>query len=408
MTALTKELPRLVPGVQISTFDGGEGNRFLVETANACFVVNQRMRHLLEALMAHSDMEAVRTHLELGLGESLSASEIQTAITEGIPQALFNVGIQPRKTPFVFSFTLLRAETVRQLARGLCWAYSPWVVSSVLVLFFLMTPWLMHESYRSLKFSLGPADFFLLYLGICISSLLHELGHASASAWYGIPPGDIGFGLYLIFPAFYTDVTKAWRLTPKQRAVVDLGGLYFQAGLLLVLAPIAHKSNNLFLGFYILSNLYMMLHTLNPLFKMDGYWLLSDLGRFPNLHKRTWSVFSNMLKGKKASKKSQTLWNDKNNKFLFIYAISIIGYAVFIITTLPKWFMHQIRPYPGIASTHLHAMASAWSQSDFLPFSRSFLGLVRCSLLPSLILVFLIFMLSRLVRREGRQIEGTE
>ena len=31
------------------------------------------------------------------------------------------------------------------------------------------------------------------------------------------------------FPVLYSDVTKAWRLAPYQRSIVDLGGLYFQA-----------------------------------------------------------------------------------------------------------------------------------------------------------------------------------
>ena len=39
----------------------------------------------------------------------------------------------------------------------------------------------------------------------------------------------MGAGLYLIWPAFYTDVTDSYRLARAGRVPTDLGGLYFNA-----------------------------------------------------------------------------------------------------------------------------------------------------------------------------------
>jgi hypothetical protein len=39
----------------------------------------------------------------------------------------------------------------------------------------------------------------------------------------------MGVGIYLVWPAFYTDVTDAYRLPRRSRLRVDLGGLYFNA-----------------------------------------------------------------------------------------------------------------------------------------------------------------------------------
>ena len=36
-------------------------------------------------------------------------------------------------------------------------------------------------------------------------------------------------GLYMVWPAFYTDVTDSYRLPRRDRLRVDLGGLYFNA-----------------------------------------------------------------------------------------------------------------------------------------------------------------------------------
>ena len=58
--------------------------------------------------------------------------------------------------------------------------------------------------------------------------------------------GNIGFALYFIYPAFYTDVTKVWRLPRLKRAVVDLGGIYFQAILFVVLTFYVLVTHDLF------------------------------------------------------------------------------------------------------------------------------------------------------------------
>ena len=39
----------------------------------------------------------------------------------------------------------------------------------------------------------------------------------------------MGAGLYLVWPAFYTDVTDSYRLGRGGRLQTDLGGLYFNA-----------------------------------------------------------------------------------------------------------------------------------------------------------------------------------
>ena len=39
----------------------------------------------------------------------------------------------------------------------------------------------------------------------------------------------MGVGIYLVWPAFYTDVTDSYRLPRAARLRTDLGGLYFNA-----------------------------------------------------------------------------------------------------------------------------------------------------------------------------------
>ena len=62
--------------------------------------------------------------------------------------------------------------------------------------------------------------FIVLLSLFLISSFIHELGHASACRYYELEHGGIGFGLYLNFPVFYTDVSSIWKLSRKKRLLV--------------------------------------------------------------------------------------------------------------------------------------------------------------------------------------------
>ena len=80
---------------------------------------------------------------------------------------------------------------------------------------------------RQLLYSPG---LLLLVFGLMIvSASFHEFGHAAACRYSGGRPGGMGCGLYLVWPAFYTDVTDAYRLDRRGRLRTDLGGLYFNA-----------------------------------------------------------------------------------------------------------------------------------------------------------------------------------
>lgn len=116
--------------------------------------------------------------------------------------------------------------------------------------------------------------------------LVHEFGHVAACIRFGARQGGIGFGVYWIWPAFYADVRGSWVLDHRRRAVVSLGGLYFQSIYLALLIVATLATANATLALAIGMTLLLMATTLNPVFKFDGYWILSDLLNVTNLHTR--------------------------------------------------------------------------------------------------------------------------
>lgn len=123
------------------------------------------------------------------------------------------------------------------------------------------------------------------------SVLCHEFGHAAAVSKFGGSPGDIGFGLYLLLPTFYADVSEIWRFRRRQRMVVDIGGVYFQQLCLSLFALLNYYTGAPeFLAACYFIDLVAWFN-LNPIFRFDGYWLLVDYLAVPNLYRQA-SLYS--------------------------------------------------------------------------------------------------------------------
>ncbi len=144
-------------------------------------------------------------------------------------------------------------------------------------------------------FDINTFNVFIIYPLLLLSLLFHELGHASASASYGITPKTIGFGFYYVFPVFYSDVSKIWVLNKYKRIIVNLGGIYFQIIFINVLIVLCYLSGYTQLTYVIYINYLIILVSLNPFFRNDGYWILSDYFNIPNLQKEVKLFFVKLV-----------------------------------------------------------------------------------------------------------------
>jgi putative peptide zinc metalloprotease protein len=128
-----------------------------------------------------------------------------------------------------------------------------------------------------------------------IGLLFHELGHAAAAFKFGCRKVEIGVGWYICFLVFYAELSETWALNRKQRVIVDCGGMYFQiifTMLLIYCLSITHAA--IFYYSIILLNI-SFLWNLNPFFRMDGYWITSDLLGIANLRKATKVEFDRLI-----------------------------------------------------------------------------------------------------------------
>jgi len=138
-----------------------------------------------------------------------------------------------------------------------------------------------------LSSSIPPSVYLIAYFVTFLSVLFHEFGHLSACQYFHCPHGEIRLGLYLVFPVFYANVSPAWRLERKARVVVDLAGMYFQLLVTLPVSLLFHLTREPVWLLLFLELDAMILFSLNPFLRFDGYWLCSDLLGVPNLRSRS-------------------------------------------------------------------------------------------------------------------------
>ena len=81
-----------------------------------------------------------------------------------------------------------------------------------------------------------PAIMVPVLAMVVLAAGWHEFGHAAGCAYGGARPGAMGAGIYLVYPAFYTDVTDSYRLGRGGRLRTDLAGVYFNGLFILAVA----------------------------------------------------------------------------------------------------------------------------------------------------------------------------
>ena len=121
-------------------------------------------------------------------------------------------------------------HVTRRLTAPFALLFTPLLVVPVVLAFGAVAWWVLFSeglAAAAAQAFQNPALFVTVVGVTVLSAGFHEFGHAAAARYGGSTPGAMGFGIYLFWPAFYTDVTDSYRLGRGGRVRTDLGGLYF-------------------------------------------------------------------------------------------------------------------------------------------------------------------------------------
>ncbi len=138
----------------------------------------------------------------------------------------------------------------------------------------------------------GAYGLVMIWAAIFFVTVLHEFAHGLTCKHFGGQVHELGFLLIYGSPAFYCNVSDSWLFPEKSKRlwVMAAGGFFelFVWGLAVILWRVAEPGT--WLGsaalVIVLTSGVRQFFNLNPLIKLDGYYLLSDWLEIPNLRPR--------------------------------------------------------------------------------------------------------------------------
>jgi putative peptide zinc metalloprotease protein len=209
-----------------------------------------------------------------------------------------------------FRLKLADEHLTNRLTAPFAVLFKPWVAGPVVAGFVAVVGWTffvrgLGGGTRELLYS--PALTIGAFVLTILSASFHEFGHAAACRYSGGRPGAMGCGVYLVWPAFYTDVTDAYRLDRAGRLRTDLGGLYFNAIFAVATFGVWAVTGVEALLVMIPLQVLQMLPQLLPFVRMDGYHILSDLVGVPDLFARIKPTLLGLVPGARGGEKARVL-----------------------------------------------------------------------------------------------------
>ena len=205
-------------------------------------------------------------------------------------------------------FIKIKAIDPTKLLTRLLKFYKPfdnragYIIQTFLILFGVI---LFITNASNFSFTFDEIFHFGSLLAIVITFFIlvtvHEFAHAMICRKYGGEVREIGF-LFLYFqPCCYCDLSEAWMFPEKRkRLAVTLAGPYSELILMAltlivwrVTIPgslVSEVARLLIIVIWV-----TLLFNLNPLIKLDGYYMLSDWLEIPNLRSKSFTYFKNLF-----------------------------------------------------------------------------------------------------------------
>ena len=410
-------VPQLAPGVeQFGEYQGSglTNATYLVRNPGGKVVQVSWLLHLvLSGIDGCRTISEIAARVTADFGRTVSVGNVEYLLANKLaPLGLLAVGAGAHQgaaagqdqalLALKLHRTLVPAARVQHIANLFRPLFNPVVVAAMLAGLIASDAWLIRGGRieSALLYMLLNPVLILLVLGLAVLSMLfHECGHAAACRYGGARPGIIGVGFFVIWPAFFTNVTDTYRLGRAGRIRTDLGGVYFNAvfALGLVGAYLATGYAPLVAALFLVHM--EMIQQLMPSLRLDGYFILTDLIGVPDLFKRIVPILQSMIPGRPADPRVGGL-KRRARVVLTAWVLLVIpmlgGQLALIILNGPS----LLRTFVRSADAQAHDVAAAFGRIEIAD------GLVSAVSLVLLVLpmVGIGYILLSIGRRAGRSV----
>ena len=394
--------PRLAEGVELIGRMEGSGYKeppFMARRPDGQMVQLAPILYLVaERADGQRTDEQIAAEVSEAIGRGLDADGVRMLVEEklrplGILAGPDGSSPQVEKQDQLLALKLKTAVIPPGVVRGISTLFRPlfWppVILAVLAGFVAFDAWFFfdHGAAESLRQLLYQPLYLIMTFGfIVLAAAFHESGHATGCRYGGAEPGAMGAGIYIVWPAFYTDVTDSYRLGRGGRLRTDLGGVYFNAVFILAMAGTYFATGFEPLLIPVLLAHLEIFRQLLPLLRLDGYYVLSDLVGVPDLFARIKPILVSFVPWKRADASVKELkwwvrlvvrlWVVVFIAFLAVNLAYIVLFAPRILAT--GWDSFQ---------THYQSTSQAFDSGDGAAGAAGVIKLIALGL-PALGIVF--------------------
>ncbi|HEX7166301.1 MAG TPA: hypothetical protein VF230_04900 [Acidimicrobiales bacterium] len=402
--------PRLADGIELVGEFEGSGYKephFIARRDDGQVVqLTELLFHVADACDGECGWDEIAERVSERYGKNVTADQIQYLVAEKLrPLGLLiaSDGTQPhvaKNDPMLalrFRVGVVSPQATRRIARLFTPLFWPPVVLGVVAAFVAMDVWFFGQhgvggGMRDMLYE--PATILVVFGLVVVSAAFHELGHAAAILYGGANPGRMGAGVYMVWPAFFTDVTDAYRLGRAGRLRTDLGGVYFN--MVFSLATVAAYAATGFEPLLVVLGIqhFEMLHQLLPFLRLDGYYVLADATGVPDLFARIKPIFRSLAPWRKTE--------DSVNELKPWVRVAVTAWVLVIVPLLAYLFATMVISAPRLLATAWDSIGvqrgkidDAFGDGDVL---GAMAGIVQVAAL-ALPVLGIAYSLQRLVRR---------
>jgi putative peptide zinc metalloprotease protein len=369
---------------------------------------------LAELLDGRRSYEQIAEDLTPIVQRALAPDDVKLLVEQKLaPLGIVAVdgGKQPAKVDPLLALRLRTALVPRGVVNAMTAVFKPFFLPPLLLLmigaFVVFDVWLFafHGVAQPVRTSLYQPTTLLLLFGIVVlAAAYHEFGHAAGSSYGGAPPGPMGVGIYVVWPAFYTDITESHRLGRGGRLRADLGGVYFHGIFVLALGVVYFVS-----GFepLLLAAALLQLEVIRqmlPLLRFDGYYVVSDLVGIPDLFQRLKPILLSLIPFRAPDPKvtELKLWaRIVVSVWVSLVVITIGAYLAMAAVAAPRIFATAWDSF----GTHVDGAREAWGVGAT---ARASLSAIQAAVLalPAAGLTYTAVLLARRFGRGWSRLSG--
>ncbi|MBI5572897.1 MAG: efflux RND transporter periplasmic adaptor subunit [Desulfomonile tiedjei] len=187
-------------------------------------------------------------------------------------------------------------------------------------------------------FFFNLTNLLYLWVTIALTKLAHELAHAYTAKAMGLHVPQMGIVFLIFFPCLFCNTTDAWQLADRrQRMAISAAGVVAEMVLAIFATYVWYFSkpgilNSVALYMMGVSLVSTILVNGNPLLKFDGYFLLVDLLRIPNLYQKSFAhlryLFMNGVLG--VASTPSPARNSEERAIFTVYGLSSFIYRMLV------------------------------------------------------------------------------